>query len=104
MVLLIFSLSLINYSKINKFKSVLIQRVTWQFIKMAEVCVAPGQRVGTIADYDGGPGTYQRGNYLYSSLVGYKRILQIDQAEEQEDQAVCCNHLIFLKTKKSLKL
>lgn len=52
------------------------------------LCVTPGQRVGPINEFEGGPGTYQRGNYIYSSLVGYKRVLHLDQ-DDSSDQEVC---------------
>lgn len=36
--------------------------------------VTPGQRLGFAQDYAAGPGTYVRGNLLYASVVGMKRV------------------------------
>ncbi|RIA91202.1 hypothetical protein C1645_724344 [Glomus cerebriforme] len=36
--------------------------------------VTPGQRLGFAQDYVSGPGTYVRGNLLYASVVGMKRV------------------------------
>ncbi|CAB4396892.1 hypothetical protein RhiirA5_281770 [Rhizophagus irregularis] len=36
--------------------------------------VTPGQRLGFAQDYVAGPGTYVRGNLLYASVVGMKRV------------------------------
>ncbi|CAI2190158.1 6890_t:CDS:2, partial [Funneliformis geosporum] len=36
----------------------------------------PGQRLGFAQDYAAGSGTYVRGNLLYASVVGVKRILK----------------------------
>ncbi|CAG8510600.1 3435_t:CDS:2 [Paraglomus occultum] len=37
--------------------------------------VTPGQRLGHAQDYAAGPGTYVRGDFLYASVVGVKRVL-----------------------------
>ena len=47
--------------------------------------VAPGQRIGSIEEFEAGPGSYQRGNYLYASLVGYKRVLSFENENESAD-------------------
>ncbi|CAG8561520.1 3380_t:CDS:2 [Funneliformis caledonium] len=38
--------------------------------------VTPGQRLGFAQDYAAGSGTYVRGNLLYASVVGVKRVLK----------------------------
>ena len=45
------------------------------------VCVTPGQRVGSTEQYAVGPGCQARGNYIYSSLAGYKRIVPLPEEE-----------------------
>ena len=41
---------------------------------MSVEIVTPGQRLGHAQDYTGGPGTYVRGDFLYASVVGVKRV------------------------------
>ncbi|KAI9260810.1 hypothetical protein BY458DRAFT_259204 [Sporodiniella umbellata] len=48
--------------------------------KKAEA-VTPGQRLGYAADYNQGPGTYEREGLLYASVVGHK---YIDQATDDQ--------------------
>ena len=48
--------------------------------------VIPGFRIGSIDEYDAGIGTYQRGNYIYSSLVGFKRVVTFDNVENEEEK------------------
>lgn len=43
--------------------------------------VTPGQRLGYAADYQQGPGTYERDGLLYASVVGEK---YIDPAKEDQ--------------------
>lgn len=43
--------------------------------------VTPGQRLGYAADYNQGPGTYERGGLLYASVVGHK---YVDQSTNDE--------------------
>lgn len=43
--------------------------------------VTPGQRLGYAADYQQGPGTYERDGLLYASVVGQK---YIDPAKEDQ--------------------
>src|SRR6266498_1148162 len=38
--------------------------------------VTPGQRLGFTQDYTAGSGTYVRGNLLYASVVGVKRVFK----------------------------
>ena len=42
----------------------------------AKNIVTPGQRLGFAQDYVSGSGTYVRGNLLYASVVGAKRIIK----------------------------
>jgi exosome complex RNA-binding protein Csl4 len=48
-----------------------------------EECVTPGQRLGVIDKYDPSLGTYQRGHYIYSALVGYKRVVEFPDDEDR---------------------
>jgi len=41
---------------------------------MADPIVIPGERLGSTGEYSTGPGTYSRQGYIYSSLVGVKKI------------------------------
>ena len=50
----------------------------------------PGQRVGSVEEFTSGPGTYVRGNYLYASLVGFRRVLSFDEDEMTDADQVCC--------------
>ena len=43
--------------------------------------VTPGQRLGFAQDYVSGSGTYVRGNLLYASVVGVKRVLKQTKGE-----------------------
>ncbi|KAI9469770.1 MAG: hypothetical protein EXX96DRAFT_587382 [Benjaminiella poitrasii] len=43
--------------------------------------VTPGQRLGYVADYQQGPGTYERDGLLYASVVGQR---YIDRAENDQ--------------------
>lgn len=47
---------------------------------MAEV-VCPGKRLGRASEFRAGPGTYERGTYIYASVVGPK----VEQAAADED-------------------
>lgn len=38
---------------------------------MTEI-VCPGKRLGRVSDFRAGPGTYERGAYIYASVVGPK--------------------------------
>jgi len=37
---------------------------------MSTSIVTPGKKLGTIQEYEVGPGTYIRNNYIYASTVG----------------------------------
>ena len=41
---------------------------------MSVEIVTPGQRLGHAQDYTAGTGTYVRGDFLYASVVGVKRV------------------------------
>ncbi|XP_065068354.1 exosome complex component CSL4-like isoform X2 [Rhopilema esculentum] len=41
--------------------------------KMTESFAVPGERLGSLEDYEPGQGTYKRGGFIYSKLVGRKR-------------------------------
>lgn len=43
--------------------------------------VTPGQRLGYAADYNQGPGTYERDGLLYASVVGQR---YIDPSKNEE--------------------
>ena len=42
--------------------------------KMADAVVLPGERLGSVDEYEPASGTYIRGKFIYSKLVGRKRI------------------------------
>lgn len=48
--------------------------------------VTPGQRLGYAADYNQGPGTYERDGLLYASVVGQR---YIDPAPKDDQVSLC---------------
>jgi exosome complex RNA-binding protein Csl4 len=46
--------------------------------------VVPGQRLGFIHDFKAGTGTYIRGNYIYASTVGAKKVF-VEKGEEEKE-------------------
>lgn len=54
--------------------------------------VTPGQRLGYAADYNQGPGTYERDGLLYASVVGQR---YIDPAKEGQVRSLLSQHFFF---------
>ena len=53
-----------------------INTFTTNCFKMADSFAIPGERLGSTDEFQPGPGTYVRGAFIYSKLVGRKRIIE----------------------------
>ena len=51
-------------------------------MEMKSAVVTPGQRLGSLNDFESGVGTYIRAQYIYSSRVGFKNILPAKEGEK----------------------
>jgi len=45
-------------------------------------CVTPGQRLGHIDDFEAGEGTFQRGQHIYASVVGFKDVVMGEENQK----------------------
>ena len=54
--------------------------------KMTESFAVPGERLGSLEDYEPGQGTYKRGGFIYSKLVGRKRTSTLEDTSNKRIQ------------------
>jgi len=55
------------------------------------VLVTPGERLGHISEFTAGPGTYLKGGYIHSSIVGAKTITP----KAKESEVCVCSSVIM---------